>query len=316
MRIPRVAVVVCGHFSLFHLSVPCIIFGDMLPDKKLFELSICGQEPGMLRSEQGMAIEVPHGLEVLDDADIVIIPFWHDPGERPEQSLLDALVAAYSRGAQVVGLCLGTYVLAYAGLLEHHRASTHWEFEQDFVSRFPEVRLDTNALYVDDERLITSAGTGASLDCCLHIVRQHYGSSVANHLARRMVIPPHREGGQAQYIAQPIPTSTQDGRINQLLDHLRQHLSEPHDLDSLAKQVNMSRRTFTRHFHKATGMSLGHWLIAERLRQSQELLESTGSPIEMIAGQVGFQTTTSFRQHFKVAFGVSPSEWRKTFQGD
>lgn len=229
--------------------------------------------------------------------------------------MLDALVAAYARGSQIVGLCLGTYVLAYAGLLKNHKAATHWEFEQDFIRRFPDVKLDCNALYVDDNRLITSAGTAAGLDCCLYLVRQHYGSMIANKLARRMVIPPYREGGQAQFIERPVPVSTQDIRINTLLDYLRNNLNRAHGLNELAQYSKMSRRTFTRQFYKATGMSVGEWLIAERIQRSQELLESTSLPIDTIAAQVGFQSATSLRQHFKHRLDVTPSEWRKTFQG-
>lgn len=225
------------------------------------------------------------------------------------------MVEAHARGNQVVGLCLGTYVLAYAGLLKNHKAATHWEFEQDFINRFPDVKLDCNALYVDDDRLITSAGTAAGLDCCLYLVRQRYGSAVANKLARRMVIPPYREGGQAQFIERPIPVSTQNANINTLLDYLRNNLNKVHGLDELANYSKMSRRTFTRQFYKATGMSVGEWLLIERLQQSQELLESTPLPIDAIAEQVGFQSATSLRQHFKHRFNVTPSEWRKTFQG-
>ncbi|SEG11327.1 GlxA family transcriptional regulator [Nitrosomonas ureae] len=229
--------------------------------------------------------------------------------------MLDAMVEAHARGNQVVGLCLGTYVLAYAGLLKNHKAATHWEFEQDFINRFPDVELDCNALYVDDDRLITSAGTAAGLDCCLYLVRQRYGSVIANRLARRMVIPPYREGGQAQFIERPVPVSTQDARINRLLDYLRNNPNKMHGLDELARYSMMSRRTFTRQFYKATGMSVGEWLLIERLQRSQELLESISLAIDTIAEQVGFQSTVSLRQHFKHRFNVTPSEWRKTFQG-
>lgn len=318
MPSPIVAVVTFDQFSPFHCAVPCLIFGDMMmPGQPLFELRLCAgdaiPQPG---SSQGFYIHPPHGLEALAEADIIIIPFWRDPAERPARPLLDALVAAYDRGAQVVGLCLGTYVLAYAGLLEGRRASTHWEYEQDFMHRFPGVRLDTNALYVDDERLITSAGTAAGLDCCLYLVRQHHGSQIANKLARRLVVPPHREGGQAQFIEQPVPASTRDARMNQLLDHLRGHLAQPHNLDNLAEHCLMSRRTFTRRFQQATGLSVGDWLLAERLRRSQELLESSSHSMERIAELVGLKTATSLRQHFRTRFGVSPSEWRRTFRGD
>jgi len=315
MSVPTVAVVAYNHFLPFMLSAPCIIFGDILPDHKLFDLQVCAGEPGVLRADHGLRIDTAFGLETLVDADIIVVPSWRDPTEKPHQALLEALVAAHARGAHVVGLCLGAYVLAYAGLLNGHRAATHWELEQDFLARFPEVQLDANALYVDDDRLITSAGVAAGLDCCLYIVRQHYGSAIANRVARRMVIPPHREGGQAQYIEQPVPASAHDARINTLLDYLRSNLQKSHNLDALARYTTMSRRTFTRHFLKATGMSVGEWLMAERLQRSLELLESTSYSIETIAELVGFQSASWLRQHFKTEFDVTPSEWRRTFQG-
>ncbi|QWV99248.1 helix-turn-helix domain-containing protein [Geomonas nitrogeniifigens] len=314
MSVPSVAVVAINHFSPFHFSVPCIIFGDILPGQKLFDLKICAGEPGPLRSRQGFSIETSFGLDVLEQADIVIVPYWRDPAERPHQELLDALVAAHQRGALVVGLCLGTYVLAYAGLLDDRRAGTHWEFEQDFINRFPSVRLDTNALYVEDDRLVTSAGTAAGLDCCLYLVHREHGRSIANKVARRMVIPPHREGGQAQFIEQPVPLSTRDANVNKLLEYLRNNLGKVHNLNDLADYSLMSRRTFTRHFQKATGMSVGGWLMSERLQRSQELLETTSHSIETIAELVGFQSAASLRQHFKARFDVTPTEWRKTFQ--
>ncbi|SQJ12819.1 Arabinose operon regulatory protein [Serratia rubidaea] len=311
----KVAVIVTNGFSPFHFSVPCILFGTAMPEPDLFQVDICAETPGVVLSDIGLSINVEHGLERLDSADIVIVPFWHDPDEKPSQLLLDKLVSTWQRGAEVVGLCLGTYVLAYSGLLDRHRAATHWEFESDFTQRFPEVHLDSNSLYTTDERLITSAGTAAGIDCCLNIVRDHYGTAIANRVARRMVVPPYREGGQAQFIERPIPVNTRDGKINELIDYLRRNLAKQHDLDSLARFVNMSRRTLTRHFVKATGIPLGEWLNAERLQRSQELLETTNNSIESVADEAGFQSPVSFRQSFKTRFGVSPSEWRRAFRG-
>lgn len=310
-----VAVVITPGFSPFHFSVPCILFGNAMPDPQLFNVEICAEQPGTVLSDIGLSMNVEHGLERLAIADIIIVPFWHNPDERPAQALLDALTNAWQRGAEVVGLCLGTYVLAYAGLLDHHRAATHWEYERDFSARFPAVHLDSNSLYTCDERLITSAGTAAGIDCCLNIIRQHYGAAVANRVARRMVVPPYREGGQAQFIARPLPENTRDAKVNALMDHLRRNLDQPHDLDSLARVVNMSRRTLTRHFLKATGTTLGEWLNAERLQRSQELLETSDNSIESVAAMAGFPSPISFRQSFKARFGVSPSEWRRTFRG-
>lgn len=311
----KVAVLATAGFSPFHFSVPCILFGSALPQPDLFHVDICALKPGPVISEMGLSITVEQGLDPLDQADIIIVPYWHNPAEKPAQALLDKLVAAWQRGAEVVGLCLGTYVLAYAGLLDQHRAATHWEFERDFSERFPQVHLDSNALYTRDNRLITSAGTAAGIDCCLDIIRHHYGSAMANRVARRMVVPPYREGGQAQFIERPVPETTRDSKINALLASLRQNLDQPQDLDSLSRTLSMSRRTLTRHFHKATGMSLGEWLTAERLQRSQLLLETTGISIECVAEKAGFDSPVSFRQRFKSRFGVSPSEWRRTFRG-
>lgn len=310
-----VAVIATQGFSPFHFSVPCIIFGQGMPEPGLFDLHICAEQPGVVHSDIGVSINVDKGLEALGTADIIIVPFWSHPENIPSETLLNALVVAWQRGAEVVGLCLGTYVLAYAGLLDNRRAATHWEFERDFTHRFPAVLLDTNALYINHDRLISSAGTAAGIDCCLYIVREHYGSTLANRVARRMVIPPHREGGQAQYIERPVPETTRDNKINELLDYLRCHLDKPQDLDSLARFVNMSRRTFTRHFVKATGVSVGEWLNAERLQRSQELLESTDHSMEVVARLSGFQSPVSFRQSFRSRFDISPSEWRRAFRG-
>ncbi|MBD8167152.1 GlxA family transcriptional regulator [Erwinia persicina] len=310
-----VAVMATAGFSPFHFSVPCIIFGQSMPQPDLFRVTICAEKPGVVLSDIGLSINVEQGLALLDKADIIIIPYWNNPDERPSQALLEALRKAWQRGAEVVGLCLGTYVLAYAGLLDGHRAATHWEFEKDFTERFPAVHLDSNSLYTSDERLITSAGTAAGIDCCLNIIRDHYGSAVANRVARRMVVPPYREGGQAQFIERPVPVSTRDSKINELIEYLRRNLDKPHDLDSLAGFVSMSRRTLTRHFSRATGTTPGEWLNAERLQRSQELLETTNRSIESVSALSGFQSPISFRQSFKAKFSVSPSEWRRAFRG-
>lgn len=315
MKTPVVAVVAYQHFSPYHLSVPCLIFSDeILNGQKLFSLKVSAESSTPVRASYGISLAASHGLEVLQDADIVIIPGWHDPATPPSPELIAALRSAHARGARIVGLCLGTYVLAYAGLLDGHRAATHWEAESDFTRRFPQVCLDANALYVDDQGIVTSAGTAAGVDCCLYLVRSYYGSHITNQIARRMVVPSYREGGQAQFIERPVPVSTLDARINALLTYLRENLNEKLSLDALAQQAHMSRRTLTRSFHQATGMSVGEWLQAERLHRTQELLESSAHGVEAIAGLVGFGTATALRQQFKQTFGVSPVEWRKQFR--
>jgi transcriptional regulator GlxA family with amidase domain len=313
IRTPVVALVAYPQFSPFHFGVPFLMFSAQLPEHKLFELQIVTPQGSAMAAERSLMAQPDGGLELFEKADIIVIPGWHDVNEPPEPALAHALRQARLRGTHIVGLCYGTYALAYAGLLDAKRASTHWMGEQDFTQRFPQVLLDMNSLYVDDDGLITSAGTGAGIDCCLYIVRKFHGQKIANKIARMLVVQPHREGGQAQFIEQPVAPSTQDAKINQLLDFLRKQLHKSHDVGSLAQRSSMSRRTFTRHFHKATGMSLGDWLISERLQRTRELLESSQVPIETIAHQVGFQNSTSLRQHFKRKNQVSPSEWRKAF---
>jgi transcriptional regulator GlxA family with amidase domain len=277
-------------------------------------LKVCAGEPGALRTTGGFGISLRHGLAALRRADIVIVPSWRDPAQRPPAPLLDALAAAHRRGAEVVGLCLGAYVLAAAGLLDGRRATTHWAYAADFAERFPQVRLDPDVLYVDDGTITTSAGTAAGIDCCLHLVRQRYGAASANRIARRLVVAPHRQGGQAQFIEQPVPGTRADARLTVLLDWVRARLHRRHTLDSLAKRVAMSRRTFTRHFRQLTGSSVAQWLLAERLAYAQRLLEGSDRSIERVAELTGFGSIAAFRQQFGAAFGVSPRAWRQTFK--
>ncbi|EOM1364702.1 GlxA family transcriptional regulator [Klebsiella pneumoniae] len=261
MKITDVAIVAVEGFSPFHYAVPCMLFGDSVSEIKRFNLHICAERPGLLRARDGFALYATGDYAALEQADIVVVPYWGEVDRRP-----------------------------------------------------PQVQLDINALYVDDQRIITSAGTAAALDCCLYIIRQRFGSLAANQIARRMIVSPHREGGQAQFIAQPVPKNTRDARINCLLDYLQQHIAEPHSLDSLARVVAMSRRTLTRHFARATGMSITDWLTAERLRRSQTLLEAGDLPVEQVAEAVGYLSAVTWRQQFKARFGVSPTEWRRTFR--
>lgn len=315
MQPHRIVVVAFDRISPFHLSVPCLVFGDTPPVEGAYELRVCAAESGRLSTTAGFDIAVAHGLEVLAEAQTIIVPSWRDPAERPPQELLDALLAAHRRGALIVGLCLGAYVLAAAGLLDGRRATTHWGWVADFAARFPAVTVDAEVLYLDDGDLLTSAGTAAGIDCCLHLLRKEWGAELANRVARRLVVPPHRQGGQAQFIEQPLPATSRDNRLGGLLDDVRACLHRPHTLDSLAKRAAMSRRSFSRHFRQHTGNTLGEWLLAERLALSQRLLEGTEQSVEAIAGLAGFGSAVSLRQQFGRAFGVSPSAYRQTFQG-
>lgn len=309
----QVAVVAPEGVSAFHLSVPLMIF-DIRPEgPPLFQLRVVAERDAVTLAGGQVGVVPDGGLDILDAADVLIVPGWADLDLPPSAALTAKLIAASKRGAHVVGLCYGAYALAYAGLLDGHSASTHWHGEADFHRRFPAVRLDMNALYVDEERIVTSAGTGAALDCCMYLVRKLCGAREANRIARIMVLPPHREGGQSQYIDQPVPSSPHDALLSRLLDYMREDLQRDHSLDELAGRVAMSRRTFTRRFHKATGMTVGHWREAERLRRAKELLESTSLSIDRVAEQSGYRTAVSFRQSFNRAFQISPREWRRAF---
>jgi transcriptional regulator GlxA family with amidase domain len=312
-----VAVIAFDGISPFHLSVPCVVFGENRNDGgvPLFDFRVCAAEPGALSTTAGFSINATHGLEALDDAHTIIVPTWRDPDETPPAALLDALRRAHSRGAQLVGLCLGAFVLAAARILDGRPASTHWAWADDFARRFPRVRLDPDVLYIDDGNVLTSAGTAAGLDCCLHVLRRLCGAQAANYVARRLVVAPHRQGGQAQYIQQPVPPNLRGDRLSGLLDWVAANLDAPHTLDTLAERALMSRRTFTRRFRLATGTTVGAWLLAQRLARAQQLLEGSDQSVEAIAGIAGFGSTASLRQHFQEAFRTSPSAWRREFRG-
>lgn len=312
----RVAVLAFEGVSLFHLSVPSIVFGaDRVPGGlPPYKVLYCAPEPGRVRTDQGMEIEVPAGLEAMTAADIVVVPAWNHPEQVAPVALTDALRQAHARGAQVVGLCLGAFVLGDAGLLDGRRATTHWACRGLFARRFPEADFHPDVLYVDDGHVITSAGTVAAIDCCLHLVRQRHGADAANRVARLLVTPPHRQGGQAQYIEQPVPSLPSEHRLPGVMEWAREHLSQPLSLDVLAEVARMSRRTFTRRFREATGTTVVKWLVAERVARAQQLLETTDMPIERLATEVGFGTALSLRQHFAGQMRTSPSSYRRAFR--
>ncbi|MCC8403596.1 helix-turn-helix domain-containing protein [Paraburkholderia sp. MMS20-SJTN17] len=318
--VPRhvVAVVAFDRISPFHLSVPCVVFGEDRRGGEVpaLDFRVCAAETGALATTAGFSIALTHGLDALADAHTIIVPSWRDPDEPPPAALLDALRAAHARGALLVSLCLGAFVLAAAGILDGRPAATHWVWADDFARRYPRVRLDPDVLYVDDGNVLTSAGTAAGLDCCLHVLRKICGARAANYVARRLVVSPHRQGGQAQYVEQPMPANPRGDRLSGLLDWMSGNLAVPHTLDTLAARALMSRRTFTRRFRLATGTTVGAWLLAQRLARAQQLLEGTDESVEAIAANAGFRSAASLRQHFGEAFRTSPSAWRREFRGD
>ena len=244
----------------------------------------------------------------------MIVPSWRDTAEPAPPAMIKALRAAHARGARIVGLCVGAFVLAEAGLLDGRPATTHWAWADEFARRYPRVQLNRDVLYVDDGDVVTSAGTAAAIDCCLHLLRQQHGAELANRVARRMVVAPHRQGGQAQYIEQPLPKSARGDRLGAVLEWALQHLDQRLSLDQLAERAAMSRRTFTRRFREATGTTVVQWLLNQRIAHAQRLLERGEQPIEAIAEQAGFGSAMSLRQHFAAALGTSPSAYRRQFR--
>lgn len=317
MPAKKVVIVAFNKISPFHLSVPGVVFtgAQMAGEAPRFTLNVCSGEPGPLRSSDGFWIVVEESLDGLQQADIVIVPSWRDPEETPPEPLQEALRAAHLRGTTIVGLCLGTYVLAAAGLLDHRPATTHWMWTEDLSRRYPSIQVRPDVLYVDDDDIVTSAGVAAGIDCCLHIVRRYHGAEIANRVARRIVVPPHRQGGQAQFVEQLVRTDATPDKLSQLLEWVQKNLDQPHDIDSLARRSMMSRRTFTRRMRQLTGTSVGTWLLNQRLMLAQRLLESASDPIDQVAQKAGFGSEVSLRHHFRKTFDTTPSRYRKEFRG-
>jgi transcriptional regulator GlxA family with amidase domain len=310
-----IAVIAFDRISPFHLSVPFAVFGEDRREIGVprFSVLACAVEKGSLTTSAGFSLKGVLGMRKMETAEMVIVPSWRDPGEMPPQGLLEALLKAHRRGAVIVGLCLGSYVLAAAGLLDGRPATTHWAWADDLANRYPGIKVNRDVLYVDDGDIITSAGGAAGIDCCLHILRTLHGAEIAGRVARRMVVPPHRQGGQAQYI-DPLRETPAFDRFSQVVEWVQLNPGASHSLDSLAARAFMSRRTFTRRFRQATGTTVGAWLLEQRLSLAQRLLETTGMTIDMIAQQAGFGSEVSLRKHFNKRLKTSPSRYRKEFR--
>jgi AraC family transcriptional regulator, transcriptional activator FtrA len=313
----RTIAAVIGHGVLtFDFACACEVFGydrrDIVDPWYRFLVVAC--DPPPLVSNTGFLISVDLGLEALEEADTIVIPGWADDLRPPPPALLDALRAAYDRGARIMSVCVGAFVLAEAGLLDGRRATTHWRFTDEFSRRFPRVQLDPKVLYVDDGQILTSAGTASGIDLFLHVVRLDYGADIANQVARRIVMPPHRDGGQAQYIETPVPDVEDDDPIGEVMAWALEHLDEELTVDGLASRAAMSPRSFMRHFKATTGTTPLDWILRQRIRLAQRLLESTDLPVEIIADEVGFGSAVTMRHHFAQRVSVSPQAYRRTFR--
>ncbi|PJM98605.1 AraC family transcriptional regulator [Streptomyces sp. CB01201] len=286
--------------------------------RPLYSVVTCAAEPGELTTDADFTVNVAHGPRALEDADTVLVPAAaedYEPQERGRLALpVRRALARIPAGARVASICTGSFVLAAAGVLAGRRATTHWKSCDELRALYPEVDVDPNVLYTDDRGVLTSAGVAAGIDLCLHMIRSDHGAEVANTVARRTVVPPHREGGQAQYIEQPVPepgtSSTAAARAYAL-----GHLGEPLSLEDLARQASMSVRTLSRRFLLETGATPMRWIMEQRLQHARRLLERTDEPVDQIASGTGFGTGTAMRQHFREQLGVSPRAYRNTFRG-
>lgn len=308
-----VAVVAFDGISPFHLSIPSVVMGedrtaDGIPR---YNVQVCAVEPGTIMTSAGYGLIAELGLDALGDAQTVIVPSWLDPYTAPPDRLLDALQAVHARGGRVVGLCLGAFALAAAGLLNGRRATTHWRYVAELSRRYPEIDVDASVLWVDLEDVVTSAGTAAAIDCCLHLVRRDHGAHIANRLARRLVMAPHRSGSQAQFIEHPV--SDADSPLEAVIPWMLGNLESPLALDDLAARANMSRRTFSRAFRAATGTSPGQWILTQRLSLAQQLLERTDYSVAQIAERSGLGTPASLQHHFQQTLHTTPRDYRRSF---
>ncbi|MFE6906398.1 GlxA family transcriptional regulator [Streptomyces erythrochromogenes] len=278
-----------------------------------FDFALCTERPGPVPTDLGVPLAIAHGLDRLASADLVIALPWTGFRTPPAPAVLDALSAAHGRGAVVAAHCVGAFALAAAGLLDGRRATTHWRFAELLAGRHPEVRVEPDALYIDEGIVLTGAGAAAGFDLCLHLLRREYGAAVANTIARDMVLPSHRDGGQAQYLAAPVPEGCGDERLAEVLAWAVQNLHEPLPVAELARRALMSKRSFARRFTAATGTTPHAWLRNLRLSSAEELLETTDLPVEEIARRVGYGSAAILRDQFVRRRGVPPRAYRRSF---
>ncbi|MEU4549222.1 GlxA family transcriptional regulator [Nonomuraea dietziae] len=316
MRRHVVAVAVTSGMPTFELAVPCEVFGLDRSDivDPWYELRLCAAGPGPLLTSGGLQIHTPHTLDDLIEADTVVVPACARAVQTsPPPSLVEAVRKAHELGRRIVSLCTGAYILAAAGVLAGRPATTHWMNAGDFTHRFPEVRFEPAVLYTDDGNVLTSAGTGAAVDLCLHLLRRDHGAAVANEVARRMVVQPHREGGQAQHAPLLVQPENSDD-LAPVLQWARDHLDEPLTVSQFARTANLSERTLARRFHDKLGTTPLRWLLQQRVRLAQELLETSDEPVERIARRTGFRTAANLRHHFGRVTGMTPQTYRHVFR--
>jgi AraC family transcriptional regulator, transcriptional activator FtrA len=312
----KVAIVVYDGLATFEFGVACDVFGE---DRSAalgvpwYRFYICAVTSGLQSADVGFKLQAPHGLAALRRADTVIVPPT-DSIEAVPPAVLDELRRAHARGARILSLCTGAFLLAAAGLLDGRRATTHWEETAELARQYPTVSVDPGVLYIDDGDILTGAGSAASIDLCLHVVRLDYGTEIATRVARDLVVPPHRDGGQAQYIDAPMRAIEAGDPFAETLTWLQEHLDDPVTIDDLAAKSAMSPRTFARRFQANTGTTPYQWLLRQRIQLAQRLLETGDLAIDMVASQSGFSTAANLRKHFHRAVRTSPHAYRRTFR--
>jgi transcriptional regulator GlxA family with amidase domain len=310
-----VAVAVTEGAPIFEISIPVEIFGRVRPGMPAlgYDVRVCNPESGPVDAGGGFTALGGDTYATLTTADTVIVPAVRDVAAEPPADLVEAVRTAHANGARVASLCSGAFVLAAAGLLDGRRATTHWLYAEEFRSRFPAVDFDPSVLYIDHGDVLTSAGTTAGIDLCLAMIAADHGADVANTLARRLVAPTHRSGGQAQYVETPAPEAGRDS-LGPLLDWMRTHLAEPLTVADLARHANVAERTLIRRFHTAVGTTPGKWLTAQRVLHARRLLETTDLPVERVASAAGLGGAANLRHHFTEVVGVAPSDYRRSFR--
>lgn len=315
MNNPLVVVLAYDGLCTFEFGIAVEIFALPRPEmgEEWYRFAVAGVDPGELRATGGFRLVVDGGLELLSEAGTIIVPGWRGADVPVPAALCEQLVAAHRRGARILSICSGVFVLAAAGLLDNRQATTHWRYTDLLQQRYPAIMVTPDVLYIDNGDVLTSAGSAAGIDLCLHLVRRDYGSVAANRVARRLVVSPHRDGGQAQFIQQAVPVAYEGHRLGALFDYLHARLAEPHTVESLAKFVGMSPRTFLRRFNATTGKTPAQWLLHARLSRSQDLLENSQLSIERIAEEVGFGSVATMRHHFKNQLSTTPAAYRRGF---
>ncbi len=313
----NVAAVLLDGVHPFELGVVCEVFGIDRSDDGLpvYDFAVVSAEGPVLGTHCGFSVSTPYGLERLEEADLIAVPAGETYADRayPEE-LLAALRRAVDRGTRVLSVCSGVFVLAAAGLLDGRRCAVHWHHAEQLSRRYPRLTVEPDVLYVDEDPVITSAGTAAGIDACLHLVRKEQGPEVANKIARRMVVPPHRDGGQAQFIERPLPKAPCD-TVGEVLAWMEAHLDQEVTVEQLAARAHMAPRTFARRFQQETGTTPYRWILRQRVLLAQELLEGTDETMDAIAWRTGFGTAAALRHQFVRALGTTPNAYRRAFRG-